>query len=150
MAKEPTKKKTVVKKPATSPARAPSAARRTVRTTVPALEPATGVLPSPPAPPAATPVKTAAKPASTAVVTTVVVKYDAGFGNSLFLRGEGAGLSWEKGQAMHNAAADEWIWVKDAVAAPFSVKAVLNDEVWADGPNVTVAPGEKKVIVPVF
>jgi hypothetical protein len=35
---------------------------------------------------------TTAKP-----VTTIEAKIDVGFGNNLFVRGEGPGLSWEKG-----------------------------------------------------
>src|SRR5688572_5617630 len=31
------------------------------------------------------------------VVTTITARVDVGFGNALFLRGEGAGLSWNKG-----------------------------------------------------
>jgi hypothetical protein len=32
--------------------------------------------------------------------TVIEARFDAGFGNGLFVRGEGAGLSWEKGEPM--------------------------------------------------
>ena len=49
--------------------------------------------------------KTTARPAvkkaaPKVVVTTITALVDVGFGNTLYLRGEGPGLSWEKGVPM--------------------------------------------------
>jgi len=97
-------------------------------------------------------VKKVAKPAAKAVkpLTTIVAKIDVGFGNSLSLRGEGAGLSWEKGIVMGCAASDEWVWSSDSVTAPIEFKVLINDEIWADGANGVVEPGDRIVIEPEF
>lgn len=43
-------------------------------------------------------IKPAVKTAPSSVVTTkIVALIDVGFGNTLYIRGEGPGLSWEKG-----------------------------------------------------
>lgn len=42
--------------------------------------------------------------------TRVVIHYDVGFGNNLFIRGSGANLSWDKGILLHNIRPDEWVW----------------------------------------
>jgi len=99
-----------------------------------------------------TAVKKVAKRAAKAVkpLTTIVAKIDVGFGNSLSLRGEGAGLSWEKGIVMGCAASDEWVWSSDSVTAPIEFKVLINDEIWADGANGVVEPGDRIVIEPEF
>lgn len=84
------------------------------------------------------------------VVTTIEVRYDAGFGNTLFLRGEGAGLSWEKGVALANVAPDQWTYTLEGAAGELLVKVLLNDILWCAGANVEVPVGQKTVITPVF
>lgn len=108
----------------------------------------------------ATPVKKAApaKKAVTAkkaqsqktVTTSIIAKVDVGFGNSLFIRGEGAGLSWEKGTVLENLSPYEWQFSTTAANEPVTFKFLINDEAWADGDNLTVAPGECSVNAPVF
>lgn len=83
-------------------------------------------------------------------VTTITAKVDVGFGNSLYVRGGGAGLSWEKGVLMGNAAADEWVWSTDAVDGELEFKVLINDEIWATGENGFVAAGDRIVVEPEF
>lgn len=83
-------------------------------------------------------------------LTTIVAKCDCGFGNSLFLRGEGAGLSWETGVPMENSSSDEWTWTTDKATAEIEIKVLRNDSEWALGDNITVAAGSKSVIEPTF
>jgi len=103
-----------------------------------------------PAAPAATKtkaVKKASKPVGVAAaVTTVVAKVDVGFGNALFIRGTGPGLSWEKGLQMSNTGTDEWAWSSSKVTAPFEIKVLINDSIWSLDPDTVVAPGQKAII----
>ncbi len=84
------------------------------------------------------------------VVTTIEVRYDAGFGNTLYLRGEGGGLSWEKGVALANVGPDQWTYTLEGATEGLQVKVLLNDTLWCAGANVEVPRGQKTVITPVF
>lgn len=83
-------------------------------------------------------------------LTTIVANIDVGFGNSLSLRGEGAGLSWDKGIVMGCAGPDEWVWSSDEVKGSLEFKMLKNDDVWAEGANLTVKAGERIVVEPNF
>jgi hypothetical protein len=83
-------------------------------------------------------------------VTRVIARIDAGFGNSVFIRGGAAGLSWDAGTLMENTGSDEWVWQSTAVASELEFKVLLNDEVWSSGPNGVVFPGATVVLEPVF
>jgi len=105
--------------------------------------------------PAAAPAKATKKPAASAKaaapVTIVVAKYDVGHGNSMFIRGEGPGLSWETGTAMENAGNDVWVWTTNAVSeGVVSFKFLINDESWASGDNLTAQAGETTTYYPSF
>src|SRR5687768_1849243 len=60
--------------------------------------------------------------ASKPVQTTISARIDVGFGNALFLRGEGAGLSWEKGLSMECVQNDLWRIVLTDSARAYSFK----------------------------
>lgn len=97
----------------------------------------------------ATPVP-AARVAPTAVVTTISANIDVGFGNSLFVRGEGSGLNWEKGVRMNCVADDRWALTLGESARPFVFKFLINDEVWCTGEDYTLAPGSSITLEPTF
>ena len=63
---------------------------------------------------------------------TVVVRYDAGWGNALHLRGEGPGLSWDTGTPMCCVNGTEWVWVAPA-AGTVVFKVLHNDSAWSLG-----------------
>lgn len=89
------------------------------------------------------PTRTAATP------ITIEAKVDIGFGNNLFVRGQGAGLSWERGLPLENV--DSWTWrltvpAKDKV----QFKLLINDTVWAQGDDLVAAPGKKVEVTPAF
>lgn len=84
------------------------------------------------------------------VKTTIIARYDAGFGNELFLRGGGAGLGWEKGVLMTNTQPDEWVWESTAVTGELEFKVLLNDSEWSEGQNGIVFPGATVVFEPIF
>ncbi len=77
-------------------------------------------------------------------------KIDIGFGNSLFIRGEGAGLSWDKGTPMDNVSADEWCIALSGATAPVVFKFLVNDLTWSAGEDYTVAVGDTVMLVPTF
>ena len=84
-------------------------------------------------------------------VTVVVAKYDVGFGNSLYIRGEGAGLSWETGILMENVGNDVWVWTTSDIAdEDLAFKFLVNDEIWSAGDNLSAAVGETTTLYPCF
>ena len=82
--------------------------------------------------------------------TTVSVKIDVGFGNMLFIRGHGPGLSWDKGVPLDCRDDSTWLWSAPTEKERIEFKLLLNDEVWSGGENLTVAPGQKIEVVPSF
>jgi len=51
-----------------------------------------------------------------------------GIGNKLFLRGEGPGLSWDKGVPLQFVSIGKWRWEAADAAAPVRFKLYKNDE----------------------
>ena len=86
---------------------------------------------------------------SSAPVTTIKAKIDVGFGNNLFVRGQGAGLSWERGVPLTCVDGQTWQWSGKADDR-LTFKLLLNDSVWAKGEDIIAKPGQKVEIVPTF
>ncbi|WP_238710220.1 hypothetical protein [Oceanipulchritudo coccoides] len=84
------------------------------------------------------------------VVTTVIAKFDAGYGNELYIRGGSSGLTWTAGEVMTNKGADEWVWKSTSVTNEIEFKVLINDEIWSEGSNGVVFPGATVVFEPVF
>jgi hypothetical protein len=82
-------------------------------------------------------------------VTVIEAKVDVGFGNNLFLRGQGAGLSWERGVPLRCVDGKTWQWT-GTVPDRLTFKLLLNDAVWSKGENLVAAPGQKVEVVPTF
>jgi hypothetical protein len=93
------------------------------------------------------PVKTAGNRA--ARLTTIKAKIDVGFGNALYLRGQGDGLSWERGVPLKCVDGQTWQW-SGPVAKPLTFKLLVNDTVWARGEDIVAKPGQKLEIAPTF
>ena len=74
---------------------------------------------------------------------------DVGYGNALFLRGQGSGLNWERGVPLTCEDGKTWKW-SQRVAAPITFKVLLNDKVWCAGNDLVVAPGQKLEVSPSF
>jgi hypothetical protein len=98
--------------------------------------------------------KTAAAKKTTTVrktlKTSIVAYIDVGFGNTLYIRGEGAGLSWEKGISMRNISAAEWAFDTTKAIGTITFKFLINDQVWAKGDDRTIKAGSKSVSSPEF
>jgi hypothetical protein len=92
----------------------------------------------------------AKKPAAKTTSTKITAQFDVGFGNTLYIRGEGPGLSWDRGLAMDCVADDEWtITISDATV-PVVFKFLLNDITWCVGNDYVVEPGGSIAVVPSF
>lgn len=134
--------------PATSSTAAKTVAKKkTAATTVRAETPTPVAMLAP------SPVRSAApapKTASAPVQTTIAARIDVGFGNALFLRGEGPGLSWEKGTPMECVGSDLWRIVLAESTRAFTFKFLINDSVWSAGPDFTAACGTSVTLTPEF
>jgi hypothetical protein len=120
-------------KPTKSPAPAtktakPSAKRATAAKAVPAVKPVA--------------------PRNTA--TTITAQIDVGFGNLLHIRGEGPGLSWDRGVPMECVADNQWQIVLAESVRPVVFKFLVNDLNWSTGEDYTVAPGNSVTLTPTF
>lgn len=89
-------------------------------------------------------------PEATPAETTVIAQIDVGFGNQLYLRGDGPGLSWERGVLMTCLRDDQWTYRIGGATRPITFKFLLNDVTWSTGPDYTVAPGASVVVTPTF
>jgi hypothetical protein len=149
MAKKTTTKK-AVKKATAKKAVKKVAAKKTVATPAPAKKVVAKKVAAKKAPAAK---KVAAKkvtPAKTVVKTSIIARVDVGFGNSLYVRGEGAGLSWDKGVQLDNVSPYEWVFSSTQAKGDLTFKFLINDEVWAEGEDLTVAKGGTSISSPVF
>lgn len=81
---------------------------------------------------------------------TLIANVDVGFGNTLYVRGEGPGLSWDKGTPLENKAADRWQISIAGTNAPVVFKFLINDQVWSLGEDYVAAPGSSASLSPVF
>jgi len=82
--------------------------------------------------------------------TSITATAYVGIGNKLYLRGEGAGLSWEKGTPLQFLAIGKWGWSTSEADEPISCHLYKNDEEPALDGKVTVQPGEKVELSPRF
>jgi hypothetical protein len=90
------------------------------------------------------------KPAAQNTRTKITAKIDVGFGNALYIRGEGPGLSWDTGLVMDCAADAQWtVTISDAVA-PVVFKFLVNDITWCVGTDYSVEPGASITLEPTF
>ncbi len=137
--------KSVAPKAVTKKKAAPVAAAKTPAP-APAPAPVVAVAPSP-APVAAPKLKpTVTKP----VATTIAARVDVGFGNALFIRGEGPGLSWDTGVVMECVGPDLWRIVLGESARAYAFKFLVNDLSWSTGPDFSAASGSSVTFTPEF
>lgn len=80
---------------------------------------------------------------------TIEAKIDVGFGNMLYLRGEGLGLSWSQGVPLTCVDGKTWKWTGETTGQ-LKFKLLINDEVWSQGEDLVATPGQKLEISPAF
>lgn len=102
---------------------------------------------APSTPPEANPSLNTAKKRQT---TEVKVKFNVGFSNNLYIRGDGAGLSWERGLLMKNLKEDEWVWTTNDPFTKCEFKVLINDTRYEDGENHLITCGNSLQYSPHF
>lgn len=126
----------------TTPAAAKSAPAKNIAAPAPALKAAAPVK-------KAAPAKKKAGP-SPAPATFITAKVNIGFGNHLYVRGEGPGLSWDHGIAMDCTGSDLWTATIKGATIPVLFKVLINDVTWSKGNDFVAEPGQSVTIVPTF
>jgi hypothetical protein len=122
-----------------APAEAPAAAEATP---VPlADEPAAALEESP---------AKAESSASSDGATRLLVTAYIGIGNKLFIRGDGPGLSWDRGVPMQFVSIGKWGWASHDATGPVKCKLYKNDESAALSGEVTLEPGKHVEITALF
>jgi hypothetical protein len=79
--------------------------------------------------------------------TRLIATAYIGIGNKLFIRGEGPGLSWDKGVALQFVSIGKWRWETADATSPIQAKLYKNDqtECTATG-TITLEPGRQHEI----
>jgi hypothetical protein len=98
---------------------------------------------------AETPVKAEAASSSDGATRLLVTAY-IGIGNKLFIRGDGPGLSWDKGVPMQFVSIGKWGWASHDVTAPVACKLYKNDEAAALSGEISLAPGKHVEVTALF
>jgi len=99
------------------------------------------------------PVTEADKPkpkASSGGTTSVIANVMIGIGNKPYLRGEGAGLSWDEGVPMNFIEIGKWAWTPPRKNASLTVQVYRNDEDPDSAGKIEVKSGEEIEITPEF
>ncbi len=135
-------------KPAPSPAIKKT--KSTASKTAPISSSSTVATASTPPIPVDTLTPAASENAPVALSTTIVAQVDVGFGNALYIRGEGPGLSWEKGVSLECVADDKWSIALEETTKPIVYKFLLNDQTWCKGDDHVAQPGTTATVSPVF
>ncbi|MGZ0656768.1 hypothetical protein ACWPKO_06040 [Coraliomargarita sp. W4R53] len=145
-------KKVAVKKAPTKKVPAKKAAKKVAKKVAAGkvAKTATPKVAAPKAAPAAKKPKVKKAPAKTVEKTSIIARVDVGFGNSLYVRGQGAGLSWDKGVQLDNVSPYEWVFASTQAKGNVTFKFLINDEIWAEGEDTTIAQGETSISSPVF
>jgi hypothetical protein len=88
-------------------------------------------------------------PAAKRSKTIIEAKIDVGFGNNLFVRGHGAGLSWNRGTPLICVEPGTWRWTAPT-NEKLTFKLLLNDSIWAQGGDIVAMPGKQVKVSPSF
>lgn len=94
-------------------------------------------------------VTSTAKEAGVSEASLVATAY-IGIGNKLYLRGEGPGLSWERGVPMEFLAIGKWGWKASEGTDSVTCRIYRNDDTPMLDADLVIAAGEKKEVTPRF
>lgn len=75
---------------------------------------------------------------------------ELGPGHSLFVRGQGAGLSWGKGTPLLQVDSATWIWANDHLEETVIFQLLLDDQIWAKGEKQVLQAGGRIETTPDF
>jgi len=90
------------------------------------------------------------KKSAAAKKTVITAQIDIGFGNTLFVRGEGPGLSWDSGVPMNSVDAGTWSVAISGAKSPVVFKFLVNDISWNTGEDYSADPGSEVTLSPSF
>ena len=83
--------------------------------------------------------------------TRLIATAYIGIGNRLFIRGDGPGLSWEKGVPLQFISIGKWRWETSDASAPIKFKLYKNDEIECSALGVlTLEPGNQQEVTTKF
>ena len=83
--------------------------------------------------------------------TRLIVTAYIGIGNRLFIRGNGPGLSWDKGVPLQFVSIGKWRWETLEANAPVELKLLKNDEQESAGlGKLTIEPGHQHEVTANF
>jgi hypothetical protein len=83
--------------------------------------------------------------------TRLIVTAYIGIGNRLFIRGNGPGLSWDKGVPLQFVSIGKWRWETNDASAPIQFKLLKNDELEPAGlGSLTIEPGHQHEVTANF
>lgn len=83
--------------------------------------------------------------------TRLIATAYIGIGNRLFIRGDGPGLSWDKGVPLQFVSIGKWRWETADATAPISFKLYKNDELECAGlGSQTLDPGHQHELTAKF
>ncbi len=82
--------------------------------------------------------------------TRLLVTAYIGIGNKLYIRGDGPGLSWDKGLPMKFVSIGKWGWATDEATSPVACKLYKNDETAAVSGEVFLEPGQHVEVTALF
>lgn len=83
--------------------------------------------------------------------TRIIIHYNTGFGNSLFIRGDTFPLRWDSGHRCENVDAETWLFEMERPQnGEVQFKVLLNDTVWEKGENHYIAATSELHLQPLF
>lgn len=82
--------------------------------------------------------------------TRLLVTAYIGIGNKLFIRGDGPGLSWDKGVPMQFVSIGKWGWASNDVTMPVACKLYKNDETAALSGEIFLEAGKHVELTALF
>ncbi|HEY8995288.1 MAG TPA: hypothetical protein VIM71_11540 [Lacunisphaera sp.] len=88
--------------------------------------------------------------ASSDGATRLLVTAYIGIGNKLFIRGDGPGLSWDKGVPMQFVSIGKWGWASHDATAAVKCKLFKNDDTAALSGEVILEPGKHVEVTALF
>jgi hypothetical protein len=83
--------------------------------------------------------------------TRLLVTAYIGIGNRLFIRGDGPGLSWDKGVPLQFVSIGKWRWESSGATAPVKFKLYKNDETECAALGTqSLSPGQQQEVTATF
>ena len=90
-------------------------------------------------------------PTNPSASTRLLVTAYIGIGNRLFIRGEGPGLSWDKGVPLQFVSIGKWRWETNDASAPVQFKLFKNDDLECSALGAqSLDPGHQQEITAAF